>query len=153
MLSHKGEAVAVTVEAGFMAVEAGFTAVEAGFTVAEAGFTVRVVSEGFMAEAFTAAGSQAFIEVALGAFTAGVSEGFTAMAVFSVPASMGMGTQGGGVIPIIGATRIIGVTRIIPTILIIPITRISRNCPGADSSNSFMRAWLPRVERVLRHNG
>jgi hypothetical protein len=122
MLSHKAEA--ATVEAGFMAAEAGFVAVGAGFVAVEA-FTVRVVSEVFVAEVFVAeAGSQAFIGATLGAFTAGVSGGFTAIAVFSVPGSMGTRGIGIGVIPIIG------VTRITPTILttpIIPITRISQN--------------------------
>jgi hypothetical protein len=105
MLSHKGEAVAVTVEAGFMAVEA---------------FTVRGVSEVFMAEA----GSQAFIGAILGTFTAGVSRGFTAivvflaMIVFSFPVSTGTRDGGVGVIPIrIGVTRI---TLTIPTTLINP---------------------------------
>jgi hypothetical protein len=165
MLWHRGEAVAVTVEEVFTAVAAVFMAVGEGFMAAAdfmvvgegfmavGAFAVRAVLEVFMAAGFmAAAGSQAFIEAALGAFMAGVSGGSTAMTVFLFPASMGT-RDGGGVIPIIGATRIIGVTRIIPTILIIPITRISRNCPGADSSNSFMRDCLPWSERVLLDNG
>ena len=119
MLSHKEEAVAVTVEAGFMAAEAGFMAVVVAFTV-------RVVSEVSMAEVSEAGvGSQAFIGATLGTSTAGVSPGFMAIAVFSamVDFSFPASTRGGGgVIPIIGVTRITPTT--IPT-LIIPITRIS----------------------------
>jgi hypothetical protein len=100
----------------------------AAFTV-EAGFTVRVVSEAFMAGVFTAeAASQGFTGAILGTFTAGVSLGFTAMAVFlaiigfSFPASMDI--RGGGV----GVTPIrIGVIRTTPITPTIRITRISRS--------------------------
>ena len=95
MLSLTGglgeEEAAVTVAAGFMAVEA-FTA-------------------GLGSQAFTAgAGSAAFTGEA---FTAGVSEGFTAMVVFSVPVSTGTLGGGAGVIPIIGVTRTTPITHII----------------------------------------
>jgi hypothetical protein len=116
MLSHKEEA-------GFMAAEA-FTAAEA-FVAAEA-FTV--------AEAFTAGvDSGAFTGAILGVFTKGVSPGFTvitvflAVIVFSVPASMGMGTGGVGVIPIIGVTHIILTIR---TTRIIRTSRINRSYPA-----------------------
>jgi hypothetical protein len=127
MLSHKEEAVAVTVEAGFTAV-AGFMAVAA--------FTVRVVSEAFTAGVFTAeAASQGFIGAISGTFTAGVSLGFTAIAVFlamigfSFPASMDIRGGGVGVTPIrIGVIRI---TPITPTIRITVTIRISRTRSAA----------------------
>ena len=88
-------------------------------------FTVRVASEVFTAEAFmVGAGSQVFIGAILGIFTAAVSQGFTgiavfsAMIVFSFPASMDTRDGGVGVTPIR-----IGVTPI--TTLIIRISRKS----------------------------
>jgi hypothetical protein len=125
MLSHKEEA-------GFMAAEA-FTAAEAfvaaeAFTVAEA-FTAGVDSQVFMAGVV----SGAFTGAILGVFTKGVSPGFTvitvflAVIVFSVPASMGMGTGGVGVIPIIGVTHIILTIR---TTRIIRTSRINRSYPA-----------------------
>jgi hypothetical protein len=119
MLSHKGEA-------GFMAAEAFTVAVGSEvFTAAEA-FMAGVVSQVFMVGVVLGA----FTGAILGAFTTGVSPGFTvitvflAVIVFSVPASMGMGTGGVGVIPIIGVTRIIRI------ILIIRTTRINQNYPA-----------------------
>ena len=101
----------VTVEAGFMEVEV---------------FTVRVVSEVFMVEAFIAeAGSQAFTGAILDTFTAGVSQGFMAIAgflamiVFSFLASMDTRDGGVGAIPIrIGVTRTTPITPTIRTTLI-----------------------------------
>jgi hypothetical protein len=110
MLSHKGEA-------GFMAAKA-FTA-----GVVSQAFTAGVVSQVFTAGVV----SGAFTGAILGAFTAGVSPGFTvvtvflAVIVFSVLASMGMGTGGVGVIPIIGVTHII---------LTIRTSRINQSYPA-----------------------
>jgi hypothetical protein len=74
--------------------------VAAGFMVVEAFMAGEVFTA---VEAFTAGlGSQAFTA---GAFTAGVSGGFTAMVVFSVPVSTGTLGGGAGVIPTIGVTR------------------------------------------------
>jgi len=111
------------------------TGVEEAFTagVLEEAFTAGVLEEAFMAgvleEAFTAGVlEEAFMAgvlrtstaAGLEAFTAGVSGIFTAIAVssttivFSFPASVSMGTRGGGigVILIIGIILIIGVIRI-----------------------------------------
>jgi hypothetical protein len=105
MLSHKEEAVGVTVEAGFVAAEV---------------FMVRVVSEVFMARA----GSLAFTGAVLGIFTEDISLGFMAvvtlaMIVFSFPASMDTRDGGVGVIPIhIGGTPITLTIRIARTALI-----------------------------------
>jgi hypothetical protein len=107
MLSLTGglgeEEAAVTVAAGFMAVEA--------FTVVEVFMAVEAFTAGLGSQAFTAgAGSAAFTGEA---FTAGVSEGFTAMVVFSVPVSTGTLGGGAGVIPTIGVTRTTPITHII----------------------------------------
>jgi len=110
--------VGVTVEEGFMVVEAS---TGEGF-MALGDFTVRVVSEVFMAEVFMVrAVSEAFTGAVLGVFTADVSSGFMAVAVFLVPASMDTQDGGAGVTP----TRI-GVTRTTPT-LIFHITGISQS--------------------------
>jgi hypothetical protein len=112
--------VEVTVEEGFMVVEASTG--EAFMALGD--FTVRVVSEVFMAEVFMArAVSEAFTGAVLGIFTADVSSGFMAVAVFLVPASMD--TQDGGAGAGVTPTRI-GVTRTTPT-LIFHITAISQS--------------------------
>lgn len=99
------------------------------------------------AEAFTAGvGSQAFTGAILGAFMAGVSGTFTAIAfsvviVSSFPVSMGTRGGGIGVILIIGVTHIIRIIRI--TLTSSQITRARTSLRRVLRRSVLTNWWCP----------